>query len=268
MSIFTDYHMHSDFSGDSQAPMEQMIQRGIDLGLTTMCFTEHMDKNVINEGTNFEVDTKSYQEGFLPLKEKYRGQIELLFGIELGIEPRYQKFLEQYVQTYSFDFIIGSSHIVDGIDPYYPAYYEGRTEEEAYRRYFESVLENLTAFSDIDVYGHLDYIVRYGPNKNRYFSYEGYRDLIDPILKTLVEKGIGLEINSGGYRHGLGLPNPCPEIIKAYRQMGGEIVTVGSDAHAPEFIASHFDDVKELLLACGFSCYTIFRERRPEFIKI
>lgn len=268
MSILTDYHLHSSFSGDSRAPMEQMIERGLALGLKTMCFTEHMDKNVVDDGLNFEVDMDAYQEGFYRLKEKYRGQIELLFGIELGIETRYQKFLEEFSAAYDFDFIIGSSHIVDGVDPYWASYYEGRTEEAAYRRYFESIQENLAVFSNIDVYGHLDYVVRYGPNKNKYYSYEKYRDLIDPILRTLIEKGIGLEVNSGGYKRGLGVPNPCREVIQAYRSLGGEIVTVGSDAHAPEQIADEFARIQEILLECGFRYYTVFRDRKPEFLKI
>ncbi len=266
--ILTDSHLHSDFSGDSRAPMEQMIQRGIALGLRTMCFTEHMDKDIVTDGLSFEVDMEAYRKGFGALKEKYQNEIELLFGIEVGIEPRLRGFLEEFVRAYEFDFVIGSSHIVDGIDPYYPVYYEGRTEEEAYRRYFESVLENLDAFADVDVYGHLDYVVRYGPNKNRYFSYEKYRDVIDPILEVLIGRGIGLEINSGGYKRGLGITNPCPEIIRAYRRMGGSLVTVGSDAHAPEQIADEFGRVREILLDCGFDCYAVFRERKPEFIPL
>ncbi len=268
MRILTDYHLHSDFSGDSRAPMEQMVQKGIALGLKTMCFTEHMDRGVQVGDMSFEVDTDAYRAVFLALQEKYRDKIELLFGIELGIEPRHREFLERYVKAYDFAFVIGSSHIVDGIDPYYPEYYQGRTEEEAYRRYFESVSENLEAFHDIDVYGHLDYVVRYGPNKNKYFSYEKYQDLIDPILKTLIEQGIGLEVNAGGFKRGIHNTNPCPEIIRAYRQMGGEIVTVGSDAHAPEWIADEFDRVRQILLDCGFRYYTVFRGRRPEFVKL
>lgn len=266
--ILTDYHLHSDFSGDSQAPMEQMIERGLALGLKTMCFTEHMDYGVCTEGMNFAVDTDAYREGFLRLREKYRGQIELLFGIELGIEARHAEFLKSYARAYPFDFIIGSSHIVDGIDPYYREFYEGRTEEASYRRYFESILEGLEAFSDIDVYGHLDYIVRYGPNKNRYFSYEKYSDVIDPVLEALIGKGIGLEINSGGFSRGLGVTNPCPEIIRAYGRMGGEIVTVGSDAHDPARIADGFGRVREILLDAGFRYYTVFHGRRPEFVRL
>lgn len=268
MAIKTDFHLHTAFSGDARSPMEHMIQRGISLGMQTLCFTEHMDYQIINEGVNFAVDTAAYREGFLQLREKYRSQIELLFGIELGIEPQHQAFLKEYARAWDFDFIIGSSHIVDGIDPYYPVYFANRSESDAYRRYFETIPENLAAFSDIDVYGHLDYIVRYGPNKSTYYSYEKYRGEIDAALNMMIEKQIGLEVNSAGIRKGLGFPNPHPDIIRRYLQLGGEIISIGSDAHDTDSIAADFETVRKLLLACGCRYYTIFRKRKPEFIKL
>lgn len=268
MSIKTDFHLHSDFSGDAQAPMEQMIQKGISLGLTAMCFTEHMDHQVMNEGISFMVDTQTYCDTFAYLQEKYRGQIELLFGIELGIEPQHRHFLTEYARAWDFDFIIGSSHIVDGIDPYFPVYFEKRPEEASYRRYFETIPENLSAFSDVDVYGHLDYIVRYGPNKSTFYSYEKYRDVIDAALKIMIDKNVGLEVNSAGIRKHLGFPNPHPDIIRRYLQLGGEIISVGSDSHDTDSIAADFELVRELLLKCGCRYYTVFRKRKPEFIRL
>ena len=107
-----------------------------------------------------------------------------------------------------FDFVIGSSHVVHGIDPYYPKYYEGRSEKTAYREYFESILENLNTYSDFDVYGHLDYVVRYGPDHNRFYTYEAYADIIDEILRKLISMGKGIEVNTAGFKYGLGHPNP------------------------------------------------------------
>lgn len=264
----TDFHIHSSLSADSKAPMESMIARGLELGLTAMCFTEHMDYGYIDEGLNFELDTDVYCQTFLEMKERYRGQIRLLFGIELGLQPHLAAKHAAYLSSCPFDFVIGSSHLVDGIDPYYPKFYEGRTEEESYHRYFLSILENLDAFSDVDTYGHIDYVVRYGPNKNRFYSYQKYREIIDEILKKLIEKGIGLEVNTAGYKYGLGAPNPHPDIIKRYRDLGGEILTVGSDAHAPEHLAYAFSGLDELLKRCGFRYYTIFEKRKPEFIPL
>ena len=132
--------------------------------------------------------------------------------------------------------MIGSSHLVHRRDPYFPDYYEGRTEEEAYREYFTSILENLAAFDCFDVYGHIDYVVRYGPNKNQNYSYGKYADILDNILRTLIHKGKGIEINTGGFKYGLGHPNPTEGVLKRYRELGGEIITIGADAHKPEHV--------------------------------
>jgi histidinol-phosphatase (PHP family) len=134
--------------------------------------------------------------------------------------------------------------------------------------YFESILENLSEFSEMDAYGHLDYVVRYGPNQNREYSYGRYQDILDEILKTLIRRQVGLEINTGGYHYGLGEPNPCINIIKRYRQLGGEILTIGADAHSPDKIGYGFDLAAEVLKECGFSYYTVFRNRKPEFIPL
>lgn len=248
--------------------MEEMIKRGIALGLSTMCFTEHMDYDYQDEGLFFEVDMPAYFETFQRLRDDYAHKIRLLFGIELGLQPYLEKRCQSLVQSWPFDFVIGSSHVVNGRDPYYPAFFEGRTERDAYCSYFQSIIDNLKTFSCFDVYGHIDYVVRYGPHKNRDYSYEKYRELLDEILLLLTEKGIGLELNTGGFQYGLGHPNPHEDVLKRYRETGGEIITVGSDAHAPHRIGADFDLAKQILKDCGFRYYTIFKNRKPEFIRL
>ena len=134
--------------------------------------------------------------------------------------------------------------------------------------YFESILENISAYDGFDVYGHIDYIVRYGPNKNREYSYGRYKDILDEILKKLISMGKGIELNTGGYHYGLGEPNPCTAVIRRYRELGGEIITIGADAHTPDKIACAFDKAASVLEACGFRYYTIFKDRKPEFISL
>ena len=172
------------------------------------------------------------------------------------------------MNLYPFDFVIGSSHVVHGCDPYYGEFFKNRREADCYREYFESILENLRVFSDIDVYGHIDYIVRYGSNQNRDYSYESYQDVLDEILRTLIKKNTGIEINTGGYHYGLGEPNPCTAVIRRYRELGGEVITIGADAHSPDKIAFAFDKAAEILKDCGFRYYTIFKGRKPEFIRL
>ena len=154
------------------------------------------------------------------------------------------------------------------MDPSCPEFYKGRSEEEAYREYFESIVENILSFSDFDVYGHLDYVVRYGPNADREYSYEKYRDILDKILGLLIEKGKGIEINTGGMKRGMRDLHPCKDIIKRYKSLGGEIITVGSDAHIPQNMAAHFERAEAVLKECGFKYYAIFERRTPMFQKL
>lgn len=272
MSITADFHMHSSFSGDSETPMEDMILKGIELGLTHMCFTEHNDFDFpITDETPegmFNLNPDAYLFDLIKFRQKYENHIRILFGMELGLQPHLLRQNSILAKSYDFDFIIGSSHLCNKKDPYFPPFYEGRSEEEAYLEYFASILENIKKFSNFDVYGHLDYVVRYGPNKDRYYTFEKYQDILDPILKLLIENGKGIELNTGGLKNGLKEFNPCSAILKRYHEFGGEIITIGSDAHKTKDIAAHFQDAAQVLCACGFHYYTIFEKRVAEFKKL
>ena len=270
--IMWDCHMHSSFSADSSTPMETMIQKAAALGLEGICFTEHLDPDYPPvpepEPLEFSLDIPAYQNTLYALKEKYRDRLQILFGVELGLQPHLEEYFHNLLSSVPFDFVIGSSHIVHGFDPYYPDFFKNRRESACYMEYFESILENLACFSEMDVYGHIDYIVRYGPNQNREYSYGRYQDILDEILRTLISKNIGIELNTGGYHYGLGEPNPCAAVIRRYRQLGGEIITIGADAHKPENIAHSFQKACEILTDCGFQYYTVFRNRKAEFLPL
>lgn len=272
MPITADYHLHSSFSGDSDTPMEEMIQKGIALGLTRMCFTEHHDLDYpVTESTPagfFELNPDAFLYDFLKLKEKYADRITLCFGVELGMQPHLARQNAAFSKAHDYDFIIASSHLCNGKDPYYPAFYEGRSQDEAYLEYFASIPANLQAFDNFDVYGHLDYVVRYGPNQNRDYSYKKYGDIIDPILKNLTETGRGLECNTGGYKYGLGHPNPAEDVLKRYLELGGEIITIGSDAHEPKHLGFDFARARRVLKDIGFRYYAVYESRKPHFYSL
>jgi histidinol-phosphatase (PHP family) len=272
MPIISDCHLHTAHSGDSEAPMEEMILKGIELGLKTMCFTEHNDFDYPDfpdePGSIFTLNTDSYLYELITLKEKYADKIRILFGVELGMQPQLMRQNSVYAKSYDFDFIIASSHLCNGKDPYRKEFYQGRSDEEAYREYFESELENIKKFSNFDVYGHLDYAVRYGQTMDSEYSYEKYKDIFDKILTQLIDKGKGIELNTGGIKHGMRDFHPCMDVLKRYRELGGEIITVGSDAHKPDDIAAHFDRACDVLKECGFEYYTIFEKRNAEYIKL
>lgn len=271
MALTADFHLHSSFSGDSDASMEEMVQKAVSLGLTHICFTEHYDPDYVypeGEDGTFELNTDSYLYELLKLKAKYRNEIQIMFGVELGLQPHLKRELALYSRAHEFDFIIGSTHICNRKDPYYPSFFEGRDEDEAHQEYFEAILESVKKTPYFDVYGHLDYVVRYGPTKNDKYTYQKHADVIDRILLALLEEEKGIELNTGGFRAGLGQPNPCMDILKRYKELGGEIITVGSDAHTPGHVGADFDKASELLKECGFKYYAMFEGRIAEYFKL
>lgn len=273
MAIKSDFHVHSTYSGDAESTMEEMVLRGIELGLDSICFTDHMDIDFpyderTPEGT-FELNTDSYLYELLGLRSKYEDKIKVLFGVEIGVQPHLRRELALYAKAYDFDFIIGSAHLLNHEDPYYPdvaSKYE--SDEALYRAYFKEVMEDLKVFSNFDVFGHLDYIVRYGITKDQDYSYDKYKDCIDPVLEKLIDMEKAIELNTGALSYNLKDLNPCKDILKRYRELGGEIITIGSDAHNTKNLARGFDIANQTLMDCGFKYYCTFEKRVAEFHKL
>ncbi len=92
-----------------------------------------------------------------------------------------------------------------------------------------------------------------------------HKEVIDKILKKLIEKKIGIEINTSALRYGLRDFHPCRKILKRYRELGGEIITIGSDAHRALDIMRDFDKAKDVLRELGFEKYCVFTKRKLEY---
>ena len=284
--IRADLHTHSKYSTDAHSSIEEMAFSAVLKGLDTLCLTEHMDyANNYNHSRGFmeeyksmppdffekafKCDTPSFQRELFLVREKYKGRLSLLFGMELGLLPELGDHYRTYTESFPFDFIIGSSHECHGTDPYYPDFINGTDPIAAYHDYFQTEIAcargNLAAF---DVFGHIDYALRYHCPKDFIFSYREFSDELDTLLRFLIENGRGIECNTGGFKYFGSQPNPRIDILKRYRELGGEIITVGSDAHHHENIAAHFDRAEAILKECGFSFYTIYKERKPLFIPL
>lgn len=271
--IFPDYHLHSSFSEDSNADIKNIIKNAKAKGMDSICITDHydMDFPVIKESPDlkFELDLPSYIKCLKELQQNEAPDFDLRIGIELGTMPNTLGKLTDFVDKNPyFDFIIASTHIVDNMDPYYPSYYDGRSLKDAYRRYFEDELYAVTNYEAYDVYGHLDYILRYEYNPANPFNPIDFMDLFEEIFKQIISNGKGIELNTGGLYKDLKQTHPCKEYLKLYKELGGEIITVGSDAHTPEKIGYGFDVARELLLECGFKYYCTFNNRIATYNKI
>lgn len=266
--MLCDTHIHSLFSPDSDAAMEDMVSKAAELGIPVVCFTDHVDWDFPYDDVVYDIDAAEYFKSLRAIRKKFEGRIRVLTGVELGLQPQLADRYQAFVRENDFDFIIGSQHLVFGKDPYYPEVFVEHAEEEVIRRYFEETCDNLKRFHDFDTMGHLDYIVRNAKERERTYSYRVYADIIDEILKQLVKYNIAVEINTAGLRKRQGFPNPHPEILKRYRELGGTLVTVGSDAHRPAHIGYAFDYAAEVLRYCGFTHYVCYEKRTPRFIKL
>lgn len=268
----SDCHMHTEFSTDSDAPVRDMLEEAVRRGMDGVCVTDHLDLDFPeDEGLGpdaFQLDLDRYFRTLTSLREEYRGRLDVRIGVELGLQEHLGKAYRDIAREHPFDFIIGSLHLVRGTDPYNREIFREHTDAEVYREAFLETAQCLDAVEDFDALGHLDYVVRYGARKEEAYSYQRFADEIDGILKRLIASGKGLEMNMGGIRCGLGFPNPHPDVLKRYRELGGEIVTVGADAHRPEHIALAFREGADILRECGFRYYAEYIGRKPVFRKI
>lgn len=273
--IQADMHMHTWFSTDSEACPCDMADEAVRKGLKTICFTDHFDKDDLEWGEEGIFDMDAYFVEMQKLQEEYAGKLNIRIGIELGLRTYLKDYYEELTKKYPFDFVIGSVHNVpykkdaEGnilyTDPAAEKLFTDRTDKEAYRLMMETTLENVRTSDCFQTLGHLDYVVRYGKSREKEYSYTDYADIIDEILKLLIEKEKGLEVNSAGLKYGLPFAHPHPDVLKRYHELGGEIITIGADAHKPEHIAYDFAKAEEILKSCGFKYYTEFFEQKPVF---
>lgn len=277
----SDSHVHSTFSSDGSSTMEEHIRQGIKLKLSSLCFTDHIDYGFPAEKyqMDFLFDRKEYLAAFQAMKQSFP-DFPLRIGVELGLQEGIVPEALAFTSSYPFDFVIGSTHLVDNMDPYYEEYWEAYGEAGGISRYFTVTYDNLFRGFDYDVYGHLDYVIRYCPTMKKARScgqlndsffreaLEDNKELIDEILLTLIKEKKGLECNTAGFKYGLGHTNPHEIILSRYHELGGQYLTIGSDAHKIQHLAYGFDKIPGLLRECGFDGYTEYWGRKAVEVKL
>ena len=259
-----DFHMHSTVSFDGHDSPQAMVQAAAAVGLKEICFTDHIDYFANTDKQEWVFDTQAYNAAYDDLSHP---GLKIRRGLEFGLKPYNAPQLREDLKRRAFDFVLGSVHFVDELDVYYPEFWEGRTAFEAERRYLEETLACVTAHEDFDVLGHLTYISKARANPApRSVPFEEHRELIDEILRILVAKGKGLEINTSGVdRCGDFLPYDV--YFRRFKELGGQIVTVGSDAHTASRVGQYADKACALLKDIfGYVC--TFENRKPVFHKL
>lgn len=259
-----DYHMHTRFSLDSEANPHDHVRKAIQMGLAEICFTDHYD--VDYPGQDFTMNLENYYQYMLQLKKQYEDQIKIKIGIEMGLDPIHAKKINRLIRACPFDFVIGSIHAVRDTEFFAPGdFFNGLSKEEAHHRYFEQAVACIKTFDNINVFGHYDYIERYGPYSNNQVDLSKYTDLIEQFLDILIHKGIGLEVNTSGFNLAFRQQGfPQKSILELYYHKGGRIITIGSDAHTSDRVGEHVDDVIKLLKVIGFNDVTTFTNQKAD----
>lgn len=262
-----DYHVHSQHSPDGKMTMDEACKKAISIGLKEIAFTDHIDIES-SDGKFHKDELEKYIEDIEKMQEKYKDQLTIKKGMELGLQPKTVDQFDLLVETFPVDFVIASVHTVDGVDPYLREYYVDKTNEESYIKYYEEILKIIKAFDNFDVLGHLDYVKRYSPHKWEKGEHLYGLDLIGEIFEVLIKRKKGIEVNTSGYKHESDAPMPNIEIVKKFTELGGKIITIGSDAHDVEGLGYSFERTLEGLKEAGITHLTKFNQRKPEFVTI
>jgi histidinol-phosphatase (PHP family) len=261
-----DYHLHTSFSIDSKTPMEAACYEAIRLSLPEICFTEHVDFVREDESTGY-FDPDAYFAEIDRCRALFKGRLTIRAGAEVGESHRFRIPQDRLTGSYPFDFVLGSLHWVGADSAMEPAYFTGQSREQAYGRYFEELLV-LARTGDFDALTHLDVPKRYEFPSHGAFDSAEFAEEIREVLNACIERGVGIEFNTGSMRRTEGDPSPSPEVLGWYRDLGGEILTLGSDAHRPVHMAHEFDRALAMIQAAGFTYLTTFDKRQPRFVRI
>lgn len=263
--LISDYHIHSNFSGDSKESLENIVIKAKKLNLREIAITDHVDFDIKNKEKNHTLkDLDRYIFTLQNLKEKYKGKLDIKIGMEFGIQSHLKDRALEVSRKYPFDFVISSIHAIDEVLLNEKEFWEDKNIEEVYDIYFNELLNCLKIYDNFSVLGHIDYISRYAvPRKS--IDYNRYNDIFEKIFKFLIEKEKGIEINTSGIKYSEDRFYPSNLLIKKYFDMGGEIYTIGSDAHRADEICSKFEQVENFLRSIGVKYRCSFDKMKVKF---
>ena len=280
--MLADYHVHTEFSNDSVYPMEEVVKDAIALGIKDICFTDHVDYGPYrdwddprgikyrpgDEGEPEQVALTNVDYGkYFPMIEKlqgkYKDKIAIKAGLEFGVQTHTIPQYEKLFNSYPFDFIILSIHQVGDQEFWTNEYQNGRTQQEYNEGYYKELLSVVRNYHNYSVLGHMDLIVRY--DSYGVYPFEKLKPLLTEILKTVIADGKGIEVNTSNHRYELSDMTPSRDVLKLYRELGGTIITIGSDSHKKEHFGVYIDWAKEELRKLGYTQFCTFEKMKPIF---
>ena len=258
--MLANYHMHTSFSPDSSYVMEDCVRDAICCGLDEICFTEHLDYGT---ETSYCCDIQSYRKELLRCQDKYMNQITIKFGIEFGAQAHHKEYFNGIYNKYPFDFALLSFHQIEDKELWNCDFQNGKTQYEYNKLYYDEMFRTVCAFDGFSVLAHMDLMRRYDPCGE--YPFEASKDQIAEILRYLIEHGKGIELNTSSFKYHLNDLMPSRGILNLYKDLGGEIITVGTDSHRQAYISDHLKESYDILKSLGYRYYATFDRMKPIF---
>ncbi len=265
--FLADQHTHSDNSPDGENSVMELCEAAVKRKISSFTITDHCEIDRFREDRYATVLRQSHFD-VCKAQQVFAGQVELQLGVELGNALCDPDQAEKVPSLYSYDLVLGSLHHPKGVEDFAFLDYSTLDVPALLRQYFDE-LAQMVQWGHFDVLAHLTYPLRYIVGEHHIpVDLDDYREPVERVLRLLVERGIGLEVNTSGYRQPYGRPLPDLRCVQLYHSMGGRILTVGSDSHRTADLGANLEDGLRLARRAGFQSYCVFRRRKPEFVAI
>jgi histidinol-phosphatase (PHP family) len=262
MNISPDYHVHTNFSCDSEASMEAVCQAALKLGMREIAITDHADFEPRDVCAGYFRPTP-YWRAIERCRSVFDDQLTIRAGVECGESHIHRRQVTDLLSAHDYDFVLGSIHWADGRPTFDGDFFDGIALDEGLTLYFDE-LARLAEEGDYDVLAHVDIIRRaaYRRFGHQTLDLQPHEARVRRVLRIVAQRGKGIEINTGYVRKGMGDPGPSVEMLRWFREEGGRIVTLGSDSHKPHQVGSAFDQGAQMLRQAGFNQPSTFERRQ------
>lgn len=266
-----DQHLHSWNSFDCKTPPAENVEQAVKAGLAGLSFTDHFDTHP-DEWDDCLYDDGKIARELDELRDRYGDRIFIGKGIEVCYQPERMPFILEFLDAHRFDVVVLSVHWAFGKAVHQPEHFAKMPSEAFIAHYLEAVREatahvvrlKADGCQPFNILGHMDFAKRYANRFNGYDGVVGMSETVDAILRNCLEANLVPEINTSTLRNGMAAPMPGLEIVQRYAELGGTMMSLGSDAHSPQYVGSHFDVASGIMRQAGIDELAVFKQRRVE----
>lgn len=274
-----DYHIHSEYSFDhsesTPGGIFDICQEAVKKRVSQIAITDHLEANTMSCGEVAMFDVDKLRQEIIKAKDYFRGQLDIIYGIELGQPHQAPEFANKILESNKYEFVIGSYHNNLGVEDFYYIDYTTTPPQTLVKYYKDYLIETCQhikwGIGKFSTLGHLGYPLRYFMQNNLDIlnPYDPeYMKLMGEIFRLLIKNDIALEVNTSGLRQGMNNTMALDGMVQYYADMGGKLVTIGSDSHGVSFIGSYVEKEYDVLKKLGIKEISTFADGKRSGIKL